>query len=323
MTRRTFARRTAALLAGATLASCRSPGASRSARDGPRRHTGSREALGTTFRVTLYAADPRTAAAAMSSALERLADVDSALNGERADSELASLNASPERRPVKVGDDLFAVLQQARRFAGATRGAFDITRGPYLDLWLRARAAGRTPSRAEIEDARLRVGWDKLWLDAIERTATLSVPGMRLDLDGIARGYATDQLMQQLRLHGCDQSKVEAAGVQFLGAPPPDGQWSVPLGATAPPNGPRAMPLDRAAAAFVGIGSLRGRDPVPTVDPRTGVAVGRVVPLLVVARSAAVAESVAAAAAVLGPAGAETLTRAEPTARVRFAPVTA
>jgi thiamine biosynthesis lipoprotein len=289
-------------------ASCRSPSVS-AARNASRRQTASRQALGTTFRVTVYSQDSRAASSGISAAFERLSEVDAALGAG-----LGALNASPEGRPVKVADDLFALLQHAQRFAAATRGAFDVTRGPYVELWQRAAAEGRAPSQAEIEAARLRVGWDKLRLDAIEHTVTLTVPGMRLELDGIARGYATDAMMQQLSLHGCDASRVEAGEVWFFGAPPPGGQWTVPLRGISGPRGPRAMPVDRMAVAFGGRGERRGAP----VDPTSGRVVGGAARLLVVARSAASAECVATAAEVLGPTGADRLNRAEPGAKVTF-----
>src|SRR5439155_25143277 len=115
-----------------------------------RRHTAARTALDTSFRITLYAPDAETAAAAIAAASERLDRVDSALNGRRADSELTALNNSPDGRPLRVGDDLFAVLRQAQRFAASTRGAFDVTDGPYFELWRLAATTGRTPSQAEL-----------------------------------------------------------------------------------------------------------------------------------------------------------------------------
>ena len=300
------------LVVTACAASCRSSQPTGTAHGTARRHTASRAVLGTTFRVTVYA-DPRAASAAMSAAFERLSAVDAAFVAG-----LGALSSSPERRAVKVPDDLFDILQHARKFSAATRGAFDVTRGPYVELWRRAAAAGRTPSQAEIEDARLRVGWEKLHLDAIERTVTLTVPGMRLDLDGIASGFALDAMMQQLRLHGCDASRVEAADVQFVGALPPGAQWSVPLRGTAGPKGPKSMQVDRMAVAFGGSARRNASRKDPPIDPVSGRAVAGASPLVVVARSAAAAECVAAAAAVLGPAGTDLLTRAEPGARVRF-----
>ena len=300
------------LLASVLAAGCRSSSTSTGV---AKRHTASRAALGTTFRVTIYSSDGRTATSAMAAAFERLSAVEAALV-----SGIEALNASPESRPVKVSDDLFAVLQHAQKFAAATRGAFDVTRGPHVELWRRAASAGRAPSQAEIEDARLRVGWEKLHLNAIERTATLIVPGMRLDLGGIARGYAVDQVMQQLRLHGCDASRVEAGDVEFVGAPPPGGQWSVPLRGVAGPKGPGSMPLNRMAVAFGGAARRRGSRGERVIDPTSGRAVLVAPPVVAVARSAAAAECVASAGAVLGAAGTDLLNRAEPGAKVRFGP---
>ena len=180
----------------------------------------SHEALGTTFRVTLYAADARAAAAGISAAFGRLDAIDRVLNADGSDSEITALNRTADGTPFKLSDDLFAVLQHAQRLAAGTRGAFDVTLGPYVDT-CRAAAEGRTPTSAELENARLRVGWDKLRLNSIERTATLTVPGMRLDPAGIAVGQAADEVYRVLRDNGCEHAKVEADGVVIAGAAPP------------------------------------------------------------------------------------------------------
>src|SRR4051812_4939173 len=178
----------------ACVASCRSSQSAPPAREPTAgRHTAARPALGTTFRATMYPSDRAVASAAISAALDRLSEIDASLNADRIDSELSKLNGSPEREPIRVGDDLFAVLQHAQRLASASRGAFDVTYRPYVDVWRRAIAAGGSPSQAEVEEARLRCGWENLRLDSIEHTATLTVPGMRLDVSGIAVGYAVDE----------------------------------------------------------------------------------------------------------------------------------
>ena len=76
------------------------------------RHAAGKTALGTTFRVTLYAADTGTAAAATAAAFDRLAAVDAALNELLPNSNITILNGLPNERAVKVGNDLFAVLQR-------------------------------------------------------------------------------------------------------------------------------------------------------------------------------------------------------------------
>jgi thiamine biosynthesis lipoprotein len=308
------------------LASCRSsPADASKAGESLSRQTASHEALGTAFRVTLYAPDARTASTAVASAFARLDVLDRILNANRADSEIAALNRTPDSTRFKLSDDLFAVLQHAQRLASGTRGAFDVTLGPYIDVWRRAAAEGRAPTQAELENAKLHVGWDKLRLNAIERTATLTVPGMRLDLSGIAVGHAADAAYRVLRAGGCERAIIEAGSVIIAGAAPPGREgWPTVIQGGPGPERDRTIPLSNTAVAFSPNTPLSARPaapppPVPRlIDPSSGRAADGRVPAAVLAGSGATAQSVAWAAAVLGPAGAGALTAAEGTARVRF-----
>ena len=285
------------------------------------RHTATRDALGARFRVTVYAPPTVSAAAGVAAALERLDEVDRILNPERPDSEISSLNATAGGPGMRVSDDLFTVLQQGRRLSDISRGAFDLTAGPYAELWRRAAAAGRVPSQAELEDARLRVGWEKLRLDTIERTATLTVDDMRLDPAGIAVGYAADQMMQQLRRHGCERARVEAGNVVLVGAAPPASPgWTVGLRNVPGPREPRSVVLTDAAVAFSAGARRQASRPATSpalISPTNGRPVPPV-PVVVVARHAAHAQSVASAAAVLGPDAGQLLSRNVRGVRVRF-----
>jgi thiamine biosynthesis lipoprotein len=316
------------LLALALLSSCRSGGnAGKGASSSPSRHTASREALGTTFRLTVYAADARQGNEAVAAALRRLDEVDTALNADRADSEVSRLNAASQGASFKAGNDLFTVLQQARRLSAATRGSFDVTAGPYRTLWRNADAAGRVPSAAELEEARLRVGWDKLTLNPIERSATLTVPRMQIDLSGIARGYAADQVFRQLRAHQCEASKVDGGTVIVVGDAPPGGKgWSLTVHGSGGPKGrPPTIRVARRAIAFSPNTQRRGRPAVRgdagkprLIDPVGGRSLDDRPPTAVLATSGAVAESVAYAAAVLGPERADVVASAEGAARIRY-----
>lgn len=287
------------------------------------RHTAARDALGARFRVTGYAPPTVSQSAVIAEAFERLDELDRILNPDRADSEISTLAATAGGSGARVSDDLFAVLQQGQRLSGVSRGAFDLTAGPYTDLWRRAAAAGRVPSQAELEDARLRVGWEKLRLDTIERTATLTVADMRLDPAGIARGYAADQVMRQLRLHGLERARVEVGNVVLVGAAPPGSEgWTVGLRNVPGPREPRTVTLADAAIAFSpgtrpsASRNARRNVPPPLISPTNGRPVPPVA-VVVVSRHAAHAQSVATAAAVLGPDAGESLSR-NVRARIRF-----
>lgn len=316
-----------ALLGTACLISCRSSNGV-ATRDIPSlsRHTAAREALGGTYRITLYAPDRPTADDAIAAAFARLDVLDSALNVERPGSEIAMLNGAGDGKAVRIGDDLFAVLQRAQRLAASTRGAIDVTAGPYVDLWSRAAREARAPSRAELEQTRLRVGWDKLRLDAIERSATLTVSRMRLDPGGLVRGYAADEVFRELRRHGCDRARVDAGNVILAGTPPPGRNgWDVLVPGFARRGQASAVTITNTALARAGVALSGDRGTLvfaPAVargvDPTSGRALEGRVGVVVLAGSGASAESVATAALVMGPGGADALAEAEPGARIRF-----
>ena len=311
------------LLVLAALASCRAGAGG----DGKslQRFTRSHAALGAEFHFTVHAADATVAQVALRAATERLDALDAILNTERPDSDVSSLNAAAPGTAVRVSDELFLVLAGAQRLAADTDGAFDVTIGPYVELWRRAAAGQTVPTAAELANAKLLVGWRNVRLDAIEHTATLTLPGMRIDLSGMAHGFAADEAMRELRRYGCERSSVAAGDVRVLGAAPPGARgWRVALRETAP-KGQDVVELHNAAAAFspnAGRGSSgrsgrSGRRPL--IEPSTGRALADRPSVVVFShRGGAVAQGFAVAAAVIGAPESPVLARAAKGDRYRF-----
>lgn len=266
-------------------------------------------ALGAHFHVTFFAPDAAAATAASNAVASRLADLEAALSTERADSELSRLCAGAGGPARKVGDDLFNVLELSQRVSRLSGGAFDVTAAPYAALWRRADEAGAEPAAEQLEVVRPLVGWTKLRLDPIERTAALDVPGMRLDPGGVPLGYAADRIMDELTSRGFDRAFVETdvgpfGRVRRFGAPPPGQagwglQWGAPPGSRAP-AGP-AHPVAHAAIA--------SSAPHLVIDPLNGTATKDRPAVVVLGRTGAASSALAAAAAVLGRERGETVVR--------------
>jgi len=184
--------------------------------------------MGTLFTISLYASDKSTAEKAAEAAFQRVASLDETMSDYRADSELMQLCEKPFGQPVPVSPDLFAILQQAQEVSKLTDGAFDVTIGPFTHLWRFSRKKKTLPSADEIVAARGAFGWQHLRLDAKKRTVTLLVPNMRLDLGGIAKGYAADKALKVLKSQGVDRALVAASGDIAIGdAPPGQDGWKV------------------------------------------------------------------------------------------------
>ena len=150
------------------------------------------------FRIVLYAADEATAKQAAAAAFARIKQLDEALSDYKPDSELNRLSdTAPSPQPVPVSDDMWRVLSAAKRISAQTGGAFDCTVGPVVKLWRRARRSRELPSAEALAVARDAVGDQFLELDAQQHAARLLKPKMRLDLGGIAKGYASDEALDR------------------------------------------------------------------------------------------------------------------------------
>ena len=184
--------------------------------------------MGVENRAVLYAKDEPTARNAAKAAFERVAQLEDIMSDYQTNSELMRLCAHSGNGPVAISKDLFDVLAFAQEVSEASDGAFDVTVGPYVRLWRTARKTKSLPTASALADARCRVGWKLLKLDKTHQTAELMVPGMQLDLGGIAKGYAADEAIGVLRDHGIQSALYETGGDIVVSDPPPGTQgWAI------------------------------------------------------------------------------------------------
>ncbi len=181
------------------------------------------EAFGTRWTVRIRG--PETAAQSVRAAIEAELDaVDRSMSNWRDDSELSRLNASEAADPLPVSEPLALVLEAAFRVHEESGGAFDVTVGPLLRLYGFGPGGdprSAAPDPAAVEAARARVGSGLLALERPDGPAALwrQVPGVELDLSGIAKGYAVDRVSTVLTELGFPEHLVEVGGeIQAAGA---------------------------------------------------------------------------------------------------------
>ena len=222
---------------------------------------GRRFLMGTFARVVAIAEDGRTAARCAEAAYNSIKNIDRLMSDYIADSDISRVNREAFRHPVQVSEETFEVLQRSIYFSKLTDGAFDITVGPLVDLWREAADANSEPNEVEMADARSKVGYEKLILDADNRTVKFQVKGMRLDLGAIAKGYGVDKAIETLREKGAIGGMAEIGGeVRCFGRGPKGREnWLVGLQDPAKPSAGLGdemllmlLELDDAAAATSG-----------------------------------------------------------------------
>ncbi len=235
--------------------------------------------MGVPFRITLYAADAETAKTASDAAFQRVEELNSILSDYDSDSEISRLSrTSGSGKPVPISRDLWRVLERSQEIAEKTGGAFDVTIGPLVNLWRRMRAKREMPMPEIIAEMRQRVGYRRLRLDPQAHTAELLAPDMRLDVGGIAKGYASDQAIAALAQRGVTRALAAASGDIVAGDPPPGEKgWKVEIEALAVPGAP---PPQTVLLAHQGVSTsgdayqfveIEGQRYSHIIDPSTGV----------------------------------------------------
>lgn len=258
--------------------------------------------MGTPCRVLFYARDVDEAERARRAAFAELAGVDERMSDYREQSEVSLLSRRSGSGPIPVSEPLFRVLWAAERFSELSGGAFDVTVGPVVELWRKARREARLPDPQELREALERTGWRKLVLDPSARTARLERPGMRLDLGGIAKGYACDRALEALARLGIRRAMVDTGGGMALGDPPPGrAGWRIQVA----DRSENVLILAGCGVAtsgdwerYVEIDGVRYSH---IVDPSTGLGLTSRILVTVVAPDGMSADALSTALSVLGP----------------------
>src|SRR5688500_18130145 len=128
------------------------------------RHEYAQLHMGVQARLIVYAPNADLAATAAKAAYSRIAELEDIASDYRPTSELMRLCAKAGQGPVKVSDELFTLLAHAQDVSRSD-GAFDVTVGPYVQLWRAARKSKQLPSPQALEEARQRVGWQRVKLN--------------------------------------------------------------------------------------------------------------------------------------------------------------
>ena len=258
-------------------------------------------AMGTLHTITLFDAEGPGAA---SDAREYLLTLNKNWSCFAGDSLISRINRMAGQYPVPVDRDTFAVLREAQRYSRLTDGAFDVTVGPLADLWRQAIRARWLPDDADVWQALELVDGEDMLLNEAAQTVMLCRPGQRIDLGGIAKGYAVDGIRDRLKARGVHRAMLDLGGtVATLGC-----RLSVGIRNPFEPSGAPMGTLmleDRivvTSGVYERFVDLNGHRYHHIADPRTGFpSKSGLVSVSLVGERGAALDALATAALILGP----------------------
>lgn len=242
-----------------------------------------RPLLGTIVELVVDGLAEKAARAAMADAFAVVAEVQRRMSYHDPASVLSRINREAARRAVAADEWTFAVLAAAAEMHRVSGGVFDVTVAPRLEALGFLPATGALPGVASCDDVELRP----------DRTVRFHRPGMRIDLGGIAKGFAVDQAVAALQQSGVARGLVNAGGdLRAFGDTP------FPV-AIRHPDDPRAtlttVTLQNAALAtsahYFADRLVPGSTAGPIIDPHTGAQARRIRSASVRAGSAMLADA--------------------------------
>ena len=166
--------------------------------------------MGTRIAVELWADDPAMGQALIGRVMDEMRRVDELMSTYKPTSQVSLINSRAAEAPVSVDADLFGLLETALDYSRISEGAFDITYASVGYLYDYRRHI--KPTDEAIAAALPAVDYRHVLLDPKAHSVRFSRPGVRIDLGGIAKGWAVDRSIELLRDAGVQRAFVTAGG---------------------------------------------------------------------------------------------------------------
>ncbi len=239
--------------------------------------------MGSPFTITLYGTDSIVASKAAAAAFRRADTLNAILSDYIDSSEINRLSAtSGQGHYVPVSAPLFDIIQRSVVAARLSNGSYDITIGPVVRLWRKARKTKTFPDADSLKAALGKTGYRYVHLDTLHRAVWLEQPGMQLDVGGLGKGFVAQAALDLLGQYGFPAAMVNAGGKIVMGNSPP-GKPGWIIGINAPGEKEQILPslllLHNVAVATSGdiyqYVELNGKRYSHIVNPKTGIGLTR------------------------------------------------
>ncbi len=130
-------------------------------------------------------------------------------------SELSMLNKTLHNQVFAASEDLFFLIDNSKILYNQSDGVFDVTIAPLTRLWKPYIKKKLIPDEKAITGNLKLIGSDKISLDKASKTIRFLEKGMEADLSAIAKGYAVDKAIDEIKKLNFRSAMVNAGGDIF------------------------------------------------------------------------------------------------------------
>ena len=222
------------------------------------------------------------------------------------ESEISKFNGTSIGHRIEISAELADLFLLSKKINAVTKGAFDVTIGPLVNLWGFGpmEESKNIPTSDDIVQHMRRVGMSKLGL---EGSRAYRMADIYVDLSGIAKGFAVDSIASLLEKNSYKDYLIEIGGELKVGGRNREGRlWSIAVEKPEVLKRSifRALPLKSLAMATSGdyrnYREIDGQRYSHLIDPRTGMPIThKLVSVTVLHPSTAFADALATGFSVL------------------------
>ncbi len=262
--------------------------------------------LGSPFEVTVVAKDTIEGNVYIDMAVAEVKRVENLISDWIPTTPVSTINKNAGIKPVKVSEELIALIERSLKISALTDGAFDISYASMDKIWKFDGSMKKMPTPEAIKKSVEKIGYKNIIVDPTNGTIFLKNKGMKIGLGGIGQGYIADKIKELLISKGCTSGIVNVSGdINAWGRQPNGEQWTV--GIINPMNKSKVFatfPLEDSAIETSGnyekYVTFNGVRYSHIIDPRTGYPATGIVSVSVFAKTTEIADSLATGVFVLG-----------------------
>lgn len=231
-------------------------------------------AMGTVMQLTVYGKKSREA---VLEAVKRIEEIENKMSVFKDESEISMINKNAGFGPQKVSEDTYYVINKAKRYCSLSDGAFDVTIKPIVNLWKIDSGKPELPDKNEIKEKLKLVNYKDIILDKKNVTISLKYKNQAVDVGGIAKGYAADEVKKIFIKYGIKSAIINLGGnIVVLGKKEGVKLWKVGIQDPLKSRGEFAGIISAADKSIVTSGNYEryfeagGKKYHHIIDPKTG-----------------------------------------------------
>lgn len=166
--------------------------------------------MGTEVSVALWAEDVAKGRETIAAVMQDMRAVDQQFSPYISTSELAQINAQAAQKTMSLSADMAFLIDKSLYYSQVSQGAFDIT---FASVgWFYDYRNNIRPGEKQREALMPAINYHWLDFDKTKRTLRFAHKNVRIDLGGIAKGYAVDRAIELLKTQGISHATVSAGG---------------------------------------------------------------------------------------------------------------